>query len=230
MKRPYRGGGQNTALIGKTPTPAQKIAHVSNKLGIAGISQQQGSPMNIFDTVIINGAATDRQTVVFFKNASGKSRNFSNWQGLELKAGETLAVNTMSILLLQLSATALNLDTTAITNYLPVGRNLASSQLAFSQAQFKIANSTVFKDFQLLNSLPFFNDKTTGIANADSAVATQGFMGRSLIQLPVSTVIPPNQPIEFTLEIPPITTGAGNFAVMLSLGDQGSIFSAKGTF
>ena len=230
MRFNTRKRGFSPALIGKSPTAAQKIVNVANKMGIPGIANQQGSPLNIFDTVLINGAAADRQVLTFFKNASGKSRNFTNWQALEFKAGETLAVEKMSILLLQLSAASLTADTTTITNVFPIGRNLASQTIAFGMAQFKIANTTVFKDLQLTSMLPQLNPNASGMATTDTATATQFVQGRSSMDLPVGSVIPPNQAIEYTLEIPPITTGAGNFAIMVILGDQGSIYSAKGTF
>lgn len=230
MKRyNFNRGGINPALIGKTPTVAQKIGNVSNKFGIPGINQQQGSALNIFDTVLVTTNA-NRQTLTFFQDSNTKSRTFSNWQSLEFKAGETLAVEYLIVELLQLSAADLTTQTTTITDSVPVGKTLVSTQLAYGLMSLKIANSTTVKDFQMKGLLPYFNKANTGLAVRDTATATQQIVGRSILELPVAQVIPPNQGIALTIEIPPITTGAGNWAVQVTLGEQGSIFSAKNTF
>ena len=220
----------NPSLFGKEPTSAQKTVNVAQKLGIGGIANQQGSPVNIFDSALIATNAGS-QTITLFKNSSNKSRVFSNWQQLEFKAGETLAVKYIGITIIQLNAPDLSAGTSTIINYWPAGKLPVFSVLGFSMAQLKIANVTVMKDFQTLELLPQFNKLTAGISAYDAVgTANASIIGRSLIELPTVTVVPPNQPVEFTLEVPPITLPAGNYAVMVTLGSQGSIFSPKNTF
>jgi hypothetical protein len=91
----------------------------------------------------------------------------------------------------------------------------------------KIANDTVFKDFQLTELQPELNPSASGIGGIVPGAGLQVF-GRTSIKLPTMPVIPPNQGIEFTIEIPAITI-TGVRAVMVTLGRQGSIFASKTT-
>lgn len=214
-------------MIGKEPTTAQKLAHVANKLGIPGIAGMQGAAVNIFDTQLIATNAQS-QTLTFFKNTSNKTRTFTNWQNGEFKAGETLGLDYVWIQLVQLLNTTLTDPANTITGSFPVGRNNASLILAYSMASFSIANVITFKNFQMIESIPAFNMENTGISAYDAAVITNPvIVGRTAVKLPASPVIPPNQGVEFQLEIPPITLPAGNWGVMVTLGRQGSIYSAK---
>jgi hypothetical protein len=227
MRTLRRNQNRDMSTFGKTPTTAQIIKNVSQKLGIGGIANQQGSAVNIYDTVSIATSA-NAQTLTFFKNASSKTKVFTNWQQGELKAGETLAVKYISLHIVETNNVSLSDVTTTITNFFPVGKTIATSVIAYGNGQFKIANVVVFKDYQFLELIPAFNPATTGVAAYDAAAITAPvLLGRSMIELESVPVIPPNQAIEFSIEIPPITLPFGNFAVMATFGRMGSIFSAK---
>lgn len=208
------------------PTTSQKIIQTTKKLGLGGIAQQQGAAVNIFDTVLIT-TNTNRQTLTFFKNVSTKSRNFSNWQQGEFKAGETLAAEFLSIQLLTLTNTNLADDANAITAVTQVGQDLQSRIVSLGMCQLKIANDTVFKDFQLSEAQPELNPSASGMSGLVAGASLQ-VVGRTIIKLPTMPVIPPNQGIELTIDLPPITI-TGTRAVMVTLGRQGSIFASKTT-
>jgi hypothetical protein len=214
--------------FGKEPTTAQKLINTSKKLGIGGMQNMQGSAVNIYDSVSIITSATP-QVLTFFKNTSNKAKTFTNWQNNEFKAGESLGAKYFNIHIIQLSAASLTDSATAITNFFPVGKSIATSVIAYGNMQFKIANVTIFKDYQLTELIPSFNANAQGIAAYDLTAAGVApvIVGRSLIEMDTVPVIPPNQGIELTVEIPPITLPVGNFALMVTIGRQGSIFSAK---
>lgn len=216
--------------FGKEPTVAQKVANTNKKFGLSGISNQQGSAVNIFDTVTLTTNAQP-QVLNFFTNSGNKAATFSNWQQGELKAGEALGVKFIYVHLIQMLNTNLSDSANTISNFFPAGRTPATSVIAYGTAEFKIANVTVLKDYQLIELLPMFNPGNQGIAAYDVAAATlPSVFGRSVIELDTVPVIIPNQAVKFIVTVPPITLPAGNFAMMVTLGRQGSIFSAKTSF
>ena len=213
--------------FGKEPTVSEKIIRTSSRLGIGGIQNQQGAAVNIFDTVSI-ATNTATQTLTFFKSAAAKNRTFTNWQAQEFKAGESLGVKYIYVSLVKVSSADFASATNTITDYFPVGRITASSLLAYSMSSFKIANKVVWKDFQMLELLPYFNTEVRGIAAYDEAAVTGPVVyGRSVITLDAVPVVPPNQGIEFSIDVPPITLPAGTWAVQVNLGRQGSIYNAQ---
>lgn len=217
--------------FGKEPTVAQKVANTNKKFGLSGIANQQGSAVNIYDTVSLTTNAQP-QTLAFFQNTSNKVNAFTNWQQGEFKAGEALGVKFIYIHVVQLLNASLTDSANTITDFFPVGKTLATSVIAYGQAEFKIANVTVLKQYQLLELIPTFNPGNQGLSAYDEAAALANpvIIGRSVIELDTVPVIIPNQAVKFTIDIPPITLPAGNFAVMCTLGRQGSIFSAKSSF
>ena len=232
MNRIFRrpGIGIQPSLIGKEPTAQQKIINRARSMGIGGMEKMQGTAQVLFDTVAVTASA-NRTQYSFFKNVGGKSRNFTNFQKNELIAGESLALQYINIMLLTVSNnTLLNQDTTTINTVEPVGLNSVSTQLMFGMLQIKIANDVVLKDYQLIQLHPVFNDKSVGIAAFDNPAANaDSILGRTRIELPgAGFFLPPNQPLEIILELPPITFVA-NSAIMMSIGDVGSIFSTRGT-
>jgi hypothetical protein len=216
--------------FGKEPTVAQKIINTSRKFGLNGIQNQQGSAVNIYDTINIVTSANP-QTLNFFRNTSPKSKTFSNWQTGQLQAGETLGVEYIYLSLLSLSNPDLGLNTAAILDSEMIGEKAYSKTIAYAQSELKIANVTTWKEYQLIEALPQFNPDTQGIAAylGDPTVPgnVQTIVGRSAVKAPTVPVIPPNQGIEFIITIPPITIPSGNWALMVTLGRQGSIYSAK---
>jgi hypothetical protein len=222
---------QMMSTFGKNPTESQKIVATTRKFGLGGMANQQGSAVNIYDTVNVATSANP-QVLTFFDNTSNKVKTFTNWQQGEFKAGETLATKFIYVHIVQLLNASLTDNANTIINYFPVGKTKATSIVAYGNAEFKIANTTVFKEYQLLELLPTFNPGNQGLSAYDEAaeLANPVIIGRSVIELDTVPVIIPNQAVKFTLQIPPITLPAGNFAVMVSLGRSGSIFAAKNTF
>jgi len=230
----------NPGTFGINPTASQKLQYVANKLGLQGISKMQGSTVNLFDTVLLPSSLTSRQTLSFFVNAGNKSRNFSNFQNGQLNAGEAMVIETVSFFLVNLSATNLSIDSTTINQMIPISQasaNLVSlkASLTLGIMNLTIANSRVVKDYNTFEQNVSYNPKTSGIAlgsvldSADTATFPQEAIGNNTISLEAPPVLPPNQKIELTLELPPVGTVTGNIGVMCVIGRFGSIFASRTT-
>ena len=226
-----------TQQLGKKPTNSQKLLYISQSLGI-DLSEMQGSTMNIVDTVPLT-YSTNRQTFEFFINAQGKTRTFSNFQTGNLNAGEAMVMEEIKFFMLQLSQASLTDPTTSIISMAPIGNfnfSLMSSYDSFQAGlmSITIANKQVVKDYQINDSNPNVNKKTTGVSPSVGLTdaGTQTYllnrpMGQSAIELEAPPVLPPNQKLKVTLEIPPVSAGNTNMALMCVIGRFGSIFSAN---
>lgn len=213
--------------VGVSPTQAQKLAHISKKLGLPGITKQQGAAFNLFDTVIITNQPTQRQTLTFFTQTQGKVRTFTNFQSGILNAGEALLVEYVQFFHVVLTSTNLTTEANLIQQINPLSGLVALSVgINMSMMNFNIANDTVVKDFLIHEGIPSFNPDNTGIAIAGLGSPEHG---SSFIKLPATPVIPPNQKIKVTLEVPAIDALPVPSAIVCVLGRFGSIFSAKTT-
>lgn len=239
MARPQmRRPAANNAMLGVTPTQQQKLIYISKKLGL-DLTQQQGSTVNLFDTAILATNATARQTLTFFSNANGKSRNFSNFQNGVLGAGEAMLIERVDFYACVLSGTNLTVDTTTITDIIPLSRlSVAEGSLTLPGGlknglmNITIANSKVVKDYQIHETDPSYNPQTTGVGAATFTTATASTVieyGYNGIVLESSPVLPPNQKFQLTLEVAPVGTAVSNLAIMCVVGRFGSIFSAGTT-
>lgn len=226
------------SMIGRKPTAAQKLTHVANQLGLPGIQKMQGSNVNLYDTVILNTSASARQTLSFFSSTAAKSRNFTNWQAGQFKAGESMVIETVSFLLLTLSASTLSSDGTTIDGMRPISQVDATQvgkkdALTLGLLGIKIANKTVLKDYLGFEQNPSYNPATATVSlgkiltSADAAQYPTEVIGRNSIEMEARPVIPPTTAFEITYEVPPVGTVTGTLAIMCVIGRFGSIFNAN---
>jgi hypothetical protein len=228
--------------IGALPTAQQKLAYIASKLKLDGLVEMQGSTVNLYDTVLLTTAAATRQTLNFFSNANGKSKNFSNFQAGKLGAGEAMVMEQVQFFLVTMSATNLALDGTTISSLVPLSQ-VNATPLSLKEAlqlgvmNLTIANQQVVKNALINEVNPNFNPKTTGIhlgaiqtgATFDTIVFPEETIGQNTIYLESPPVLPPDQGFQLTVEFPPVGTVTGNLAIMCVVGRFGSIFSAKTT-
>jgi len=216
------------------PTPQDKILHTSKRLGV-NLEEQQGTTINVFDTVLCPVGTTDRQTLNFFQQTTNKSRNFSNMQQGFLNVGESIGIGWVSLSFGLLTASDL---TSNATQYAAGQAGLGSWNHGFpglsnALINLSLGNDTVLKDYMISETIPSLNPDMTGITFADSATVpsptTMIPMGSSLIHLETIHTITPNLPFKFTVELPPLATAVGIFFMQAVLGRAGSIFSARGT-
>jgi hypothetical protein len=225
------------STVGKKQTNSQKLLYIASQLGI-DLKGMQGSTMNIVDTVSLNYSA-NRQTLEFFTNTQSKTRTFSNFQSGNLNAGEAMVMEEVKFFILTLNQPSLTDPTTRILDVntftsMPFGLVADPKPFMLGLMNITIANSQVVKDYQINDASAEYNRKTTGIALAEalntpgvSRVALNQFHGQTTIELESPPVLPPNQKTKVTLEIPPITGGTPNLAIMCTVGRFGSIFSSN---
>jgi hypothetical protein len=237
--------------LGASPTNAQKLIYVANKLGLPGIAGMQGSTVNLFDTIPLT-TSTSNQTFAFFTGANGKGTNVSNFQNQSLRAGEAMIIERVAFFLVSTNSADLSNNATTISDVIPIaelsdlvsGVGQGNGQIQFpgalktAQCKILIANQTVVKSFMLFEQMPQFNPLTTGISDGIVSVAalpalTQGTKGQNVIPLEAPPVLPPNQSLEidFTFgEVGTVTNPSGLFwNVMCVAGRFGSIFASKQT-
>lgn len=226
---------QNAAQT-QSPTKSQKLIYIADKLGIPALKQMQGSTFNIFDTVLL-ATNTAYNTIEFFANTTQKPLQFTNMQAGTLSAGEALVMEDITFLLLQLSAATLA-DATSIVDIKAIsevaGTGIVSNPgaLKFAQCEISIANQVVVRKFNIFETNPQFNPRTTGsespiLSTAGSPFTTFGTTGQNKIPLEANPVLPPNLRVSVKLSMAAIGTLTGNWAICCVLGRFGSIFSAK---
>lgn len=224
-----RGHGAPATLPpGVSWTQKQKLARQANKVGVPGISAQQPATVNIFDTVVVATSA-NRQTLTFFSNAQGKSKNFTNWANQTYYAGESLLCTHIWFTAYTVSSSNLTADTTTITS---IPDNLANSGapgLALGILNFNIGNTTVIKNFNTFELIPAFNPAATGLAATEAVAGGTNYVtGASKIRLEANPAIVPNIQISATLDIPPVTL-SGTWVVSCYIGRTGTIYNPGGT-
>jgi len=240
-KKPGSGMGP----IGASPTNSQKLIYVAQKLKLDALMEMQGTTFNLTDTTIFTPSA-QRQTLQFFVSTTNKSRTFSNFQTGTLAAGEALVAEYITFSLLVLTSADLNSNTNQILLDIPFSQIDKLSQpkaLQNGLMTLEIANSTVIKDYSINETAPVNNPQATGLAVATLlfpvAAPTLGefdvqypIIGPSRIPLEAPPVIPPNQRIKLTLDIPPCDAssyGGSALAIKVTIGRFGCIFSAGTT-
>lgn len=228
---------------GVQPTKQQNLINKADRLGLQGLQNMQGSSLNIFDTVLVTQNTSGRQQLQFFIQTSNKARNFSNFQNGTLNAGESLYIQRINFVVCTLSGTDLTSPATSITDIKSISQ-LDTVDAAFTQPgsiktgmlSISIANQTVLKDYNIIETSPEWNPQTTGIsvaavdhAASGTTVTTKGPYGYAGIQMEAPFLLPPNQNLEIDLEIGPTGTVTGNVAIMCIVGRFGSIFASKTT-
>ena len=211
------------SLIGVKPTVVQKMDHVANKLGLPGIAEMQGSTANLFDTKVIEDNANP-QTIVFFDNDM-KAKQFSNFKG-ELNAGEMNAMEYLTLYRLTLVSDDLTDKTNTITGIFPFV-TIALPQFLHSIFELTIANDTVIKNFQLSETFAPFNPRQCGIAQ--QTLAANEIWGPTIVPFEAIPMLPPNNGVQVSIFIPPVTGLPANSAIVCVLGRTGSLFSARTT-
>ncbi|MDW8347128.1 MAG: hypothetical protein RML94_09250 [Bacteroidia bacterium] len=230
---------QQPTMLGVNPTPREKLLYISRQLGL-DLSKMQGTSFNLFDTVLIQNSSSSRQKMSFFTNTTNKSRNFTNFQNGTLQAGEAMIIEEISFVVLQLSSSNLSSDATNVVrvwNFSTAqyaGFLTNGSALSASMMNLSIANSVVIKNYNIIETNPMYNNRTTGINsvgvyNGNGVSIGESVIGNCVIKTESSPVLPMNQKLEVELEIPPVSVTSGNAAIMCVIGRFGCIFKARTT-
>jgi hypothetical protein len=230
MARMRTGQQVGQIPLGISPTMQQKLIYIAKKLNLQGIEKMQGSTVTLVDTIQIQANPTARQTLSFFTQTQNKSRNFSNFQNGSLNSGETLIIEEISFILIQLNAANLTSDATQTLQFVPasssVGNGLSNPVLVQGLTSVTIANQKVVKDLSTFEQDPNYNPRTVGISED---VSVNQSKGQNKIFLESAPVLPPNQKFEITLELPPLAVVTDIRAIQCIVGRFGSIFASRTT-
>ena len=139
-------------IIRGNVTPQQKAVSVNNRFGNTGIKRQQGSSVELYDTLPLSvAAAAQGVTLRFFEDAQTRTFPNTNLENSnQLSVGETLVTETIYFSVIEFTDGAVSrINPILLTN-------------AFAQAEFsiEIANSVVLKRLPVLSTLGIFNESS----------------------------------------------------------------------
>jgi hypothetical protein len=195
-------------IIRGNVTPQQKAVSVNNRFGNTGIKRQQGSSVELYDTLPLSVAAAGQGvTLRFFEDAQTRTFPNTNLENSnQLSVGETLVTETIYF-------SVVSLTDGAVSRLDPIGLTSAFAQSEFS---IEIANSVVLKRLPVLSTIGVFNE-SSGIDN------------NAVYQFYTQLVIPPLLNFAVALRIPPFTLSEAS-EVRCNIAGVGSLIAPRTTF
>lgn len=190
-------------------TPQSKAISVNSRFGNTGIKRQQGSSVELYDTLDLSVAqAGQGVTLRFFEDAQTRTFPDTNLENSnQLSVGETLVTETIYFSLIGIS------DEGLVNSLAPIG---LTSPFAQAEFQIEIANSVVLKRLPLLSTIGVFNE-SSGIDN------------NAVYQFYTQLVIPPLLNFSVALRIPAFTLAAAS-KVRCNIAGVGSLIAPRTTF
>lgn len=191
--------------------PQSKIASVNDRFGNPGMKKQQGSTIEIYDTLL---AVETQGTYEFFIDAQNRSFPFTNLLKGQLTPQESFVMERMYFALaVQTDATGAwaSMEALDLTNY--PGFNLA-------EIEVQIENQRVVKPIPVKSFSPQFNP-----------AADNDFC--HVMEFDTQIVIPPLQSFKVVLKVPPgwFTAQAGTTPYLIcTMGGPGGIFAPKANY
>lgn len=217
--------------MGNRPYNAgKKIVGVTDRMGVKGIQNMQGTTRVIYDSVEIQSSANN-SSVIFFENVNTRKFPFTNISENKLQVGETIAMQRFSIMVMGVDATG------KITGINPLSSNLDTEPLYRSDLNISIAQDQVVKKLPLHVMYAPFNRNSnfvSGITFGNNPGITTTFqISHDVFHFDNPIVIPPQIEFTATLQIPAITlnipVGSKAYLVMTMEG-LGSLFAPKSTY
>ena len=195
-------------IIRGNVTPQQKAVSVNNRFGNTGIKRQQGSSVELYDTLPLSVAAAGQGvTLRFYEDA--QTRTFPNTKlenSNQLSVGETVVTETIYF-------SVIDFTEGAVSKIEPIGLTTAFAQAEFS---IEIANSVVLKRLPVLS--------TQGVVNESSGVD-----GNAGYQFYTQLVIPPLLNFAVALRVPAFTLSSA-VDVRCNIWGGGSLIAPRTTF
>ena len=195
-------------IIRGNVTPQQKAVSVNNRFGNTGIKRQQGSSVELYDTLPFSvGAAGQGVTLRFFEDAQTRTFPNTNLENSnQLSVGETLVTETIYF-------SVIDFTEGAVSKIEPIGLTTAFAQAEFS---IEIANSVVLKRLPVLSTQGVFNESS-------------GVDGNAVYQFYTQLVIPPLLNFAVALRVPAFTLSAA-VDVRCNIAGVGSLIAPRTTF
>jgi len=189
-------------------SPQSKAISVNNRFGNTAVKRQQGSSVELYDTLPLSVAAAGQGiTLRFFEDAQTRTFPDTNLENSnQLSVGETLVTeNIYFSVIVETDGQATNVQ----------GFDLVS-ELARAEFSIEIANSVVLKRLPLMSTIGIFNES----AQIDGSVVYQFY---------TQLVIPPLLNFAIALRIPAFTLAKPS-SIRCNIAGVGSLLSPRTTF
>jgi len=189
-------------------TPQAKAISVNNRFGNTGVKRQQGSSVELYDTLPLSIAqAGQGVTLRFFEDAQTRTFPDTNLENSnQLSVGETLVTENIYFSIITESDGKLTgCDPFPLTD-----------DLCRAEFSIEIANSVVLKRLPVLSTIGVFNE-SAGIDN------------QAVYQFYTQLVIPPLLNFAVALRIPPFTLSNAS-EVRCNIAGVGSLLAPRTTF
>ena len=195
-------------IIRGVVTPQQKAIGVNNRFGNVNIRKNQGSSVELYDTLDLTVAGAGSGTTLrFYEDAQTRTFPDTNLENSnQLSVGETLVVENIYFSILSLTEGA-------VSGIAPIK---LGGQLDLSEFSIEIANSVVLKRLPVLSTVSDFNESAN-------------FEDNSVYQFYTQLVIPPLLNFSVNLRIPPVTI-ANAVKIRCNIAGVGSLLAPRTTF
>ena len=189
-------------------TPQQKAVSVNRRFGNTNVKKQQGSSVELYDTLPLSIAQAGQGTTLrFFEDAQTRTFPDTNLENSnQLSVGETLVTENIYFTIITEDAGAL-----ATAGGFPL-----TNELARAEFSIEIANSVVLKRLPVMSTIGIFNE-SAGIDNT------------AVYQFYTQLVIPPLLNFAVALRIPAFTLASAS-EIRCNIAGVGSLLAPRTTF
>ena len=195
-------------IIRGVVTPQQKAIGVNNRFGNVNIKRNQGSSVELYDTLDLSVAGAGSGTTLrFFEDAQTRTFPDTNLENSnQLSVGETLVVENIYFSILSITEGAVS----------GIAPFKLGGTLDLSEFSIEIANSVVLKRLPVLSTVSEFNESAN-------------FEDNSVYQFYTQLVIPPLLNFSVNLRIPPVTIDNA-VKIRCNIAGVGSLLAPRTTF
>jgi len=189
-------------------TPQQKAVSVNARFGNTNVKKQQGSSVELYDTLPLTIAQAGQGTTLrFFEDAQTRTFPDTNLENSnQLSVGETLVTENIYF-------TVITEDGGALAS---AGGFPLTNELARAEFSIEIANSVVLKRLPVMSTIGIFNES----AGIDNQVVYQFY---------TQLVIPPLLNFAVALRIPAFTLASAS-EIRCNIAGVGSLLAPRTTF
>lgn len=211
----------------------RKITRVTDKMGVKGIGNMQGTTRIIYDAIVLQSSTT-QQTIKFFEDVNTRKFPYTNISENKLQVAETIAMQRFSMAILEVDITnpALPLIVSinplaSIGQFKPLYRSDLSISIAQDQVVKKLPLQALYSAFN--RNSQFNGSQTFGAGGTTTSFE----VSHDVFHFDNPIVIPPQIEFVAQLQIPAFTLPVApnrEWRMMMTLEGLGSLFAPKSTY
>lgn len=224
--------GQNNQRFSRTA--GAKIVSVTDKLGIKGMQNMQGTTRIIYDSVPLASSAS-KTDLKFFENVNTRQFPLTNLTENKLQVGETIAMQRFSFMIVAIETVG-GIPNGKVTDVQTLASINEFKPMYRSDLSFSISQDQVIKKLPLHSMYSPFNkdSRFNGSQTFGAGGNTSSFeISHDVFHFDNPIVIPPQIEFTGTLTIPPITlpvTPNRAWYMVMTLEGLGSLFAPKSNY